>query len=251
MAFKTMDQYNEERYGGFFLLRNDKDFADVVFLYRGKSDVLIADTHYVKSADYTGYVHCCGKGCPACGKGIRVQTKLFIPLYNYATGKVEFWDRSVRFENQLVADVFDKYPNPSEFVFRITRNGAAGDLNTTYSIVCIGANTPESGCKSYETILAENNIIFPNYYDNVVKEFSPGELYTMLNTSPDASSASDPGQYTMPNYQVTPRRSANPAPTGSEIPNAFEEPTTPFIPTAGASDEVDSADEEIEGPVNF
>lgn len=251
MAFKTMDQYNEERYGGFFLLRNDKDFADVVFLYRGKSDVLIADTHYVKSADYTGYVHCCGKGCPACGKGIRVQTKLFIPLYNYATGKVEFWDRSVRFENQLVADVFDKYPNPSEFVFRITRNGASGDLNTTYSIVCIGANTPESGCKSYETILAENNIIFPNYYDNVVREFSPGELYTMLNTSPDASSPSDPGQYTMPNYQVTPRRSTNPAPTGSEIPNSFEEPTTPFIPDMNTSDEVDNSDEEIEGPVKF
>ena len=179
MAFKTMDQYNEEKYGGFFSLRNDKDYADVVFLYRSSRDVLICDAHYIKSAEYSGYVHCCGKGCPVCGKGIRVQTKLFIPLYNYSTGQVEFWDRNVRFENQLVTDVFDKYPNPSEVVFRITRNGAYGDINTTYSIVAKGANSPESGCKTYQQILAENNIIFPDYYSQVVKEYSAGELYSM------------------------------------------------------------------------
>ena len=69
MAFKTVESYNEARFGGFFLLRNDGDFADVVFMYRNKDDVLVADTHYVKGSDYSGYVHCCGRGCPACSKG--------------------------------------------------------------------------------------------------------------------------------------------------------------------------------------
>ena len=65
MAFKTAREYNEDRFGGLFLLRNDGDYADVIFLYRSLDDVLIADTHYIKSADYSGYVHCCGRGCPA------------------------------------------------------------------------------------------------------------------------------------------------------------------------------------------
>ena len=82
MGFKSVTSYNEEKFNGLFLLRNDGDSADVIFLDRNIDDVLVADTHYVKSADYSGYVHCCGKGCPACAKGIRIQTKLFIPLYN-------------------------------------------------------------------------------------------------------------------------------------------------------------------------
>ena len=71
MAFKTMNDFNKERgYDNYFTLRNDGDTADVIILYRGVSDVLVADAHYIKSNDYTGYVHCCGRGCPACGKGI-------------------------------------------------------------------------------------------------------------------------------------------------------------------------------------
>lgn len=198
MAFKTMEQYNEEKFGGLFLLRNDKDYADVIFLYRGKSDVLIADTHYIMSADYRGYVHCCGKGCPACAKNIRVQTKLFIPLYNINTEEVEFWDRNVRFENQLINDVFDKYPNPSEYVFRITRNGSAGSYETTYSIVAIAKNT----YKSYDEILSENKIIMPDYYENVVKDITAGNLYAMLNASVDSNDLVAPN---MPSYQISPR----------------------------------------------
>ena len=255
MAFKTMDQYNEEKYGGFFSLRNDKDYADVVFLYRSSRDVLICDAHYIKSAEYSGYVHCCGKGCPVCGKGIRVQTKLFIPLYNYSTGQIEFWDRNVRFENQLVTDVFDKYPNPSEVVFRITRKGAYGDINTTYSIVVKGANSPESGCKTYQQILAENNIIFPDYYSQVIKEYSAGELYSMLNDSAESYSNQAPaGGYSMPNYQVSPRRSASAnVPEGSEL-----EGSTPSIPAPSVDEALpfseDPADEvppELTEPVKF
>jgi len=109
MAFKTVKTYNEEKFGGLFLLRNDGDFADVVFLYQSIDDVLVADTHYIKSSEYTGYVHCCGSGCPACAKGIRVQTKLFIPLYNIQDHEIQFWDRTMRFEPQLNQDVFSNH----------------------------------------------------------------------------------------------------------------------------------------------
>lgn len=214
MAFKTMSQYNEEKFGGLFLLRNDQDFADVIFLYRSSEDALIADTHYIKSSDYTGYVHCCGKGCAACGKGIRVQTKLFIPLYNIQAHEVQFWDRNVRFESQLVNDVFSRYPDPSGFVFRIQRHGAAGDINTTYSITAIGKNID----LPYTKILADNNIIMPDYYENVCKSIPNGELYTMLNINYESDTASGVDYSSMPGYQISARNSVGT--TSSDMNNS-------------------------------
>lgn len=199
MAFKTMTQYDEERFGGFFLLRNDGDYADVIFLYRNKDDVLIGDVHYIKTPDYTGYVHCTERNCPACEKGIRVQSKLFIPLYNITDGEIQFWDRSTRFENQLVQDVFSKYPNPSEFVFRIQRQGAAGDINTKYNIWAVGKNK----LMDYNQILLTNNATMPDAYENICKTYCSTELHSILNTSANSSTSYEANS--IPDYQVTPR----------------------------------------------
>lgn len=210
MAFKTVKSYNEERFGGLFLLRNDGEFADVIFMYKSEDDVLVADTHYIKSPDYSGYVHCCGSGCPACAKGIRVQTKLFIPVYNITQKELQFWDRSMRFENQLASDVFAKFPNPSEFVFRITRHGAAGNIDTTYSITAVGKNT----FKTYDQILMENNCKCPDYYSKICKEVSISELSNMLSSSQVAHTT----ESDMPAYQATPRVAFDPVAGPQNVP---------------------------------
>lgn len=203
MAFKKVTDYNEERFEGLFLLRNDGDFADVIFLYRDIEDVLVAATHYIKSHDYSGYVHCCGDSCPACEKGVKVQTKLFMPVYNIQAKEIQFWDRSVRFEQKLSSDVFDRYPNPADFVFRITRHGAAGDINTTYEIRAVGRNT----YKSYDEILAENNAKMPDYYENICKSYSPEVLRNKLVTQAVESYGNDISG--LGDYKVTPRVSTN------------------------------------------
>ena len=237
MAFKTVDEYNKERgYDNYFVLRNDGDYADVIFLYRGVSDVLVADAHYINSHDYMGYVHCCGRGCPACGKGIRVQNKLLIPLYNIDSDKIEFWDRSMFFENQLNQDVFSKFPNPSEFVFRITRHGMARDVNTTYEISAVGKNE----ALPYDVILAKFNTKVPDVYENVIKEFTAGELNLMLNSSDTSSSGSSAAATSsvsnMPSYQVTPRAAYNPTAN-----------TAPVVPV-DSIDADDNLDEELGEP---
>lgn len=201
MAFKKMKEFNEERFGNFFLLRDNGDSADVIFLYQSYDDVLEADVHYIKSSEYSGYVHCCGVGCPACEKGIRVQPKLFIPLYNITTGQIELWDRSTRFEMQLNSDVFSKYPNPSEYVFRITRQGAAFDMNTKYSIVAVGKNSDPM--IHYHQILAANKTDIMTCYSNACKELNSVELSRLLTPSNSASTSYSASN--MPNYQVTPR----------------------------------------------
>lgn len=199
MAFKKLKDYNEERFGGWFLLRDDGDYADVIFLYQSTDDVLVADTHYIKSSDYSGYVHCCGRGCPACNKNIRVQSKLFIPMFNITDKEVQFWDRSTRFEYQLMKDVFEKYPNPSEIVFRITRHGEAGSMDTRYEISARARNN----IYSYEKLLSENSIAFPDGYSSICKEYTTDELYDVLNSGESTSVSYND----MPDYEVKPRES--------------------------------------------
>jgi len=179
MAFKSVEQFNDDRYHNLFRIPNDGESVDVIFLYQSKSDMLVADVHYVRSSEYSGYVHCCGAGCPACSKGIRVQNKLFIPVYNINKGTIEFWDRTMTFEPQMQKDVFDRFPNPSEYVFRITRHGAYKDVNTRYDIVAVGRNS----IMSYSQILAKFNTKMPDYYENVVKTYLVSDLTRMLATS--------------------------------------------------------------------
>lgn len=225
MAFKSMTEHNEQRFKGLFLLQNDGDYADVVFMYSKADDVLVADgVHYIKSLEYTGYVHCCGSSCPACGRGIRLQTRLFVPLYiigsNSATctpGEIVFFDRSTRFEAQLQQDVFSKYPDPSQIVFRITRNGAAGDLNTKYSIVAKARNP-----KTFAEILSLTGAQFPDKYNDVCREVSASVLGTWVNTSNNggeggvSNSADNLEMYNIPDYQVTPRGAA-PVPGAADV----------------------------------
>uniref|UniRef100_UPI002639E7F8 hypothetical protein n=1 Tax=uncultured Duncaniella sp. TaxID=2768039 RepID=UPI002639E7F8 len=204
MAFKKVSDYNSQRFDGLFVLRNDGDYADVVFLYQSVDDVLVADTHYLKTNGYSGYVHCCGTGCPACNKNIRVQTKLFIPLYNITAGNVlQFWDRGVRFESQLQQDVFSKFANPSQYVFRIIRHGMANDMNTTYEIMVAGQNN----YKSYDQILADYHTSSPAFYEHICRDMSVAEMATLFSNGGGATEGSY-GEYNagnLPNYAVTPR----------------------------------------------
>ncbi|MBQ2856719.1 MAG: hypothetical protein IJE78_06285 [Bacteroidaceae bacterium] len=245
MAFKKMTDYNQERYGGLFRLVNDGDSARVVFLYRSVDDVLIADTHYVKSANYSGYVHCCGRGCPACGKGIRVQTKLFIPLYNLDTNEIQFFDRNVNFEAQLSKDVFENYPNPSQYVFTITRHGEPRSLDTKYELRA----TNKYSAESYDQILAKFNIKMPEYYENICKEVTPEELSEMLS---QGSQSSAPTGDSLPDYSVTPRTSVrNTTTTAPSTPVYTPVPEDDLVSVSEELPEFGEGLDELDSDVDF
>lgn len=187
MGFKSVEEYDEELYRNKFRIPRDGMTADVIFLYRSKRDMLQATTHYIKSSTYSGYVHCLGEGCPVCARKkadgsnvYRVQSKLFIPLYNIQKngGVIEFWDRNYNqgFINQLDRDVFEKSPNPSECVFTIKRHGDYRDTETRYDFVAAGWNK----IMSYDQILAKFNATMPEYYENIVKSASAEELEELL-----------------------------------------------------------------------
>lgn len=231
MSFKTVEDFNKQRYDGTFVLRNDGDFADVIFLYRSEKDVLVADTHYIKSDEYSGYVHCTGRGCPVCAKGIRIQTKLFIPLYNIKENQIQFFDRTMKFEPQLQQDVFSKYPNPSEYVFRITRRGASGDINTRYEIQAVARNE----FKSYDEILQSFDTSFPAHFEHICKDVDATTLSRWVST-PSNSSVPSYGA-DMPSYTVKPRVSSN---MNMEAPNEIPNMVKPSLDVSG--EDIDSED---------
>lgn len=210
MAFKKMVDFNEKKYGKFFRLQDDGDSADVIFLYKNIEDAVVVETHYIKSDEYNGYVqHLEGaEGCPACEKNIKVQTKFFIPLYVLRSScdpesehKIQFWDRSTYFEPQFIKQVFNNYPNPSEYIFRITRHGAARQLDTTYDIVSTQANE----VASYDKICADANITFPDYYNTICPEFSADKLTRLLNSRTAEGNVGVSTNYNSNNYGATPR----------------------------------------------
>lgn len=239
MAFKAINDYNEARFGGLFVLRDDGDSSEVVFLYRSAQDCLVADTHYIKSADYSGYVHCCGRGCPACSQGIRVQTKIFIPLYDIKNDRILFWDRSIRFEHQLQNDVFSKFPNPCDYVFRITRKGAAGDINTVYEITAIARNTN----MPYDSILAKHNIKFPEAYESICRDILATELSRMIATKPTTIGTSTES-IGMPEYQITPRPAYNTSVSNLDAPFNVTSDSTHDV--MGEFAEVEPIDEDVQ-----
>lgn len=235
MAFKTLNQYNAEKNKGFFTLQNDGDYADVIFMYRGIEDVMIADVHYIKSAEYSGYVHCCGDGCPACEKGIRVQNKIFIPLYNISDNEIQYFDRTTFFEPQLMSDVFNKYPDPSACVFRIIRHGEARSRETRYEIRAVSRNT----VATYDEILQKLNTSMPKDYEQILREYPAFKLSEMLMNVNDTPHTSNLGEYV-----ATPRVAVPTAP--SQPIDASMPPVTTVI-DAPVSSVTDSASEDAAG----
>ena len=205
MGFRSVEEVRESMYANKFVLQNDKDYADVVLLYKSHKDVLVADTHYIKSDEYSGYVHCLGNGCPACAKGIRKQTKVFVPMYvlnvnGREVNELQFWDRTMKFEPQLNAQVFNHVANPSEYVCRITRVGAYRDINTTYQL-SLYKGIPDL---SYEKILETCKTSFPDGYSAICKEADAATVNSWLMAANSENA--------IPAYTATPRVTA-PAPS--------------------------------------
>lgn len=246
MAFKSLKQFTEERTGNFFLLRSDGDSAEVVFLYRNADDALTASTHYIKSAEYNGYVHCNGIGCPACGKNIRVQEKLFIPMFvrsinGEPVNEIRFWDRNTRFIQTLTDKVFTPTPDPVNYVYRITRKGQANDINTTYDICPIDRNRIP-----YDTILQSKGVSMPDHYETVCKDLSSKEMTQYLNNNVAPSMGSDSS------YTPIPRKShfedeAEPVSTPAVAFNGVKSESEPVLPEDNLAG-IDSDDDE-DGPI--
>jgi len=136
---ETADKYGGQGGTGYFSLKNDKDTAQVRFMYNSIDDVEGYAVHTVDIDDKKRYVNCLREYnqpvdvCPFCREKKQTAAKLFIPIYNIDEQRVQFWERGKKFVSKI-SSICSRYPNVVSHVFEIERNGKKGEQTTTYEI---------------------------------------------------------------------------------------------------------------------
>lgn len=131
---------------GIFSLKNDGDEAIVRIMHDNVNDFDILTTHPITLGGKFRSINCIREprdpmdNCPLCKNGTKVQSRIFIHMIQYVTneqGQIEakpvVWERSISYATKLKNDI-DEYGPLSNCIFKIRRNGKAGDMQTTYDM---------------------------------------------------------------------------------------------------------------------
>lgn len=141
-SYEEADNYGGNGGHGFFSLANDGDVAKVRFMYNKLEDIEGVAVHQIEVNDKKRYVNCLreyGKpvdDCPLCKKGMFVNAKLFIPVFDIESGQVKVWERGKKFFGKM-ASLCSRYASKEDLVshiFEVERHGKKGDTQTTYEI---------------------------------------------------------------------------------------------------------------------
>jgi len=154
VSFGEFDNYKGE--GGnakFFKLKDDKDVAQVRFMYNGIEDVEGVAVHKVdvETSKYGQDVNCLRAynepldECPLCKAGMKPQVRIYVPLYNIDEDEVQIWSRPKSYGNTLssLCSRYAKKGNLVNNIFEIERSGKANDKQTTYNAYQIDSDDTE------------------------------------------------------------------------------------------------------------
>lgn len=151
---------------GFFKLKNDKDEALVRLNVSSLDELQFATVHQLGAAQKWMKISCLNPvgnyadSCPLCKKvaegdtsigkaAKKVYVQMLVSYKDAATGAFSeaipvIWERPAGFSREI-ANLLRDYGDLKSHVFKVTRNGAAGSMQTTYSIAYIPLyDKPES-----------------------------------------------------------------------------------------------------------
>lgn len=130
----------------YFGLKNDGDEAIVRFDYSVKEDIQLDSIHIVEAGGKKRKVECLRTAlepidnCPLCQAGYQVYKKMYVKLVEYVTqpdGTVKpepkIWERKADFSKTIIS-LMNDYGDLRECIFKVKRQGKAGDPGTTYMI---------------------------------------------------------------------------------------------------------------------
>ena len=191
-GINSAEHYGGQGGSGYFSLKNDKDVAEVRFLYNGVEDVTGYSVHEVTHNGKKRYVNCLREygdpmhKCPMCAAGNYVRVKYFIPLYLMDSGNTVVWERGKEFGNKL-SSLCSRYPNLVTHRFEIERNGARGSKETTYEIYPLQDTEQDKGVR-LEDFDVENPI------GGLILDKTADEMEVYLKTGafPEANSGASP-----------------------------------------------------------
>ena len=245
---------------GFMKLKNDKDEALVRFNIRTLDDLQFATVHQLGAAQKWMKVSCLNPvgsyqdSCPLCaavsagnnsiGKASKkVYVQMMIAYKDPATQQFSaaipvIWERPAGFSREI-ANLIKDYGDLTNRVFKITRNGTAGNMQTTYSISYIPLyDKPECVTNDFSAF-SNFNIAKHSFWEKTL-----GDINVFLNTGsfPEiarAPQAPTPTDADAPAYSrnmnmTTPMPQAPATPFNA--PATVPESTTPYVaPVAPAA----------------
>lgn len=233
---------------GFFKLKNDKDEALVRINVSAMEDLQFATVHQLGAAQKWMKISChnpvgsYGDNCPLCSAVAAGNTsigkaskKVYIqmlvsykdPVTNQFSAAVPvIWERPAGFAREI-ANLLRDYGSLKERVFKVTRNGAAGSMQTTYSIAYIPLfDKPEAVSTDFGAFI-NFNIAKHSYWEKSIEDIN-----TFLTTGsfPEYVKPAQEGTYIAPQatapVQTAPAYQApvTPAPTAQPV---YQAPVTP------------------------
>ena len=234
---------------GFFKLKNDQDEALVRINVNSMDDLQFATVHQLGAAQKWMKVGCLNPvgsysdNCPLCsavaagntsiGKASKkVFVQMLVSYKDPVTGQFAaaipvIWERPAGFASEIASKLRD-YGPLTERVFKITRNGAAGDMKTTYPLNYVPIYDKPEAVPADFSAFANFNIAKHSFWEKSVEDIT-----TFLTTGsfPEyvkpQNAAPVEGAYVAPTAFNAPQTAA---PTFNTQPT-YQAPVTPAAPT--------------------
>lgn len=217
----------------FFALKDDGETAIVRFNIHTLADIAVSSVHTVENMEdgkkRYRIVSCIRSSfndpvekCPLCEAGNKMSFKIFVPLVAYnqdENGNIiadaMIWQQGTRIR-QTLKSFIDDYGDLSDMLFKITRHGKKGDVNTTYSILPANPNVYKSTIYVKDFSEFEKN---PNYLDNFVHERTAADMNIYLDT----------GSFPNPYVNKEPNQTPYDRTTAPTAPASMVEEETPIV----------------------
>ena len=217
----------------FFALKDDGETAIVRFNIHTLADIAVSSVHTVENMEdgkkRYRIVSCIRSSfndpvekCPLCEAGNKMSFKIFVPLVAYnqdENGNIiadaMIWQQGTRIR-QTLKSFIDDYGDLSDMLFKITRHGKKGDVNTTYSILPANPNVYKSTIYVKDFSAFEKN---PNYLDNFVHERTAADMNIYLDT----------GSFPNPYVNKEPNQTSYDRTAAPTAPASMVEEETPIV----------------------
>ena len=195
---------------GFFKLKNDKDEALVRLNISSLDELQFATVHQLGAAQKWMKISCLNPvgnyadSCPLCKKvaagdtsigkaAKKVYVQMLVSYKDAATGTFSeaipvIWERPAGFSRE-VANLLRDYGNLKEHVFKVTRNGAANSMQTTYSISYIPLYDKPEKVSTDFSAFTNFKINKHSYWEKTLEEI---EVFLATGAFPEAAKEDKP-----------------------------------------------------------
>lgn len=237
---------------GFFKLKDNGNEALIRINVNTMEDLQFAKVHQLGAAQRWMKVSCknefgtYGDSCPLCAAVAAGNTsigkaanKVYVQMMvsykdpitqQFAVAIPVIWERPAGFASEI-ANLLRDYGPLCDRVFKVTRNGEAGSMQTTYSISYIPLYDKPEAVPADFSAFANFNIAKHSYWEKSVEDIntflSTGsfpEVVRPNNTNNDSSNNGDSSALSMP---MAPAPTATPVAATAQAPTAVPAFTAP------------------------